>query len=180
MLKLKKKLGFAIGCGNFHIHVYGLPPFRTETDHQKTMSPGIQGIVLTMQCYDATLFTRGKYIVRPPDPNMLVSPVTDNAEIHKHGDCFPPTADDMLQQIVQETVNDPLIQIVLQRIIQDRVCPMLPKMDGHLCMYNGLLMRQNRPAIPQSMHQDIMHHIQGGHLAMEKCKKISSVLTRYK
>lgn len=33
-------------------------------------------------CSVVTLFTRGKYIVRPPEPNMLVSPVSDNAETH--------------------------------------------------------------------------------------------------
>lgn len=186
-------MGFAIGCGNFHSHVYGLPPFRTETDHQNKMSPRTQGIVLMMQCYDATLFTQGKYIVRPPEPNMLVSPVTDNAKTHIN------MATASLQHRMtccsklckrqwtilcyrlccRESFKTECVHVT-QNGWSKGVCSGFSSARGHLCMYNGLLMRQNRPAIPQSMHQDIMQHIHGGHLAMEKCKKRSSVLTRYK
>lgn len=145
------------------------------------MSPRIQCMMMVLQRYDFELiYTPGKYIVladalsRAPAPSsdMLVSPTTEDAETHINMvTASLPTSDVMLQQIVQETAKDPLLQKVSHQIQNGwskGVCPGFYSVRADLCMANGLMLRQNRIVIPQSMRQDMLRRIHEGHLGVEK------------
>ncbi|XP_061129807.1 uncharacterized protein K02A2.6-like [Syngnathus typhle] len=190
----KETLGLVFGCGKFHSYVYGLPTFTAETDHKplitirkknlNDMSPRIQRMMMALQRYDFELiYTPGKYIVladalsRAPAPNsgMLVTLVTDESETHINMvTASLPASDGMLQKIVQETAKDPLLQKVshhLQNGWSRGVCPGFYPVRADLCVADGLLLRQNRIVIPQSMRQDMLQRIHEGHLGVEKCKR---------
>ena len=141
-------------------------------------------MMLALQRYDFELiYTSGKYIVledalsRAPAPSsdMLVSPTTEDAETHVNiVTASLPTSDVMLQQIVMETVKDPLLQKVSHHIQNGwsrGVCPGFYLVHADLCVANGLVLGQNRIVIPQSMHQDMLQRIHEGHLGVEKWKR---------
>ena len=106
---------------------------------------------------------------------MVVSPTTEDAETHINMvTASLPTSDVMLQQIVQETVKDPLLQKVshhMQNGWSRGVCPGFYLVHADLCVANGLVLRQNRIVIPQSMRQDMLQRIHEGHLGVEKWKR---------
>ncbi|XP_013875375.1 uncharacterized protein K02A2.6 [Austrofundulus limnaeus] len=49
--------------------------------------------------------------------------------------------------------------------------PLFSHIRGELSHVDGLLLKQNRIVIPQSLQQDILHRIHEGHLGVEKCKR---------
>lgn len=178
----KETLGLVFGCGKFHSYVYGLPTFTAETDHKplisirkknlNDMSPRIQRMMMAWQRYDFDLiYTPGKHIVLAdtlsqapaPSSDVLVSPVSDDAETHVNMvTASLPTSDVMLHQIVQETAKDLLLQKVTHHIQNGWSrgdCPGFYPVRADLCTANGLLLRQNRIVIPQSMCQDMLQHM---------------------
>ncbi|XP_030587995.1 uncharacterized protein K02A2.6-like [Archocentrus centrarchus] len=190
----KETLGLVFGCGKFHSYVYGLPTFAVETDHKpliairkknlNDMSPRIQRLMMFLQRYDFELiYTPGKYIVladalsRAPAPSddTQCSPVSVDVEMHINMvTASLPASDVMLQQIAQETAKDPQLQKVIhlsQNGWSRGVCPGWYPVRADLCVANGLLLRQNRILIPQSMRRDMLQRIHEGHLGVEKCKR---------
>ncbi|XP_026050672.1 uncharacterized protein K02A2.6-like [Astatotilapia calliptera] len=190
----KETLGLVFGCGKFHSYVYGLPTFTAETDHKPLISirkknlnditPRIQRMMMVLQRYDFELiYMPGKYIVladalsRAPAPSgdRLVSTTAEEAETHVNMvTASLPASDVMLQQIVQETTKDSVLQKV-SHLIQNGwskgVCPGFYSVRADLCMANGLVLRQNQIVIPQSMRKDMLQRIHEGHLGVEKCKR---------
>ena len=75
---------------------------------------------------------------------MLVIPATDDAETHINMTTASlPTSGATLQQIVQETAEDPLLQKVSHHIKNGwskGVCPGFYPVRADLCMANGLLL----------------------------------------
>ncbi|KAK7933488.1 hypothetical protein WMY93_004384 [Mugilogobius chulae] len=190
----KETLGLVFGCGKFHSYVYGLPTFTAETDHKplisirkknlNDMSPRIQRMMMSLQRYDFELiYTPGKYIVladalsRAPAPNSETSEsiTAEDAEAHiKMITASLPATDSMLQQIVKETAMDSTLNKVTHCIRNDwtkGVCPQFFPVRAELCMSNGLLLRNNRIVIPQTMRKDMLHRLHEGHLGVEKCKR---------
>jgi len=51
------------------------------------------------------------------------------------------------------------------------VLPNYREVRGDLSVVDGMLLKQNRIVIPQSLRQDMLSRIHGGHLGMEKCKR---------
>ncbi len=179
------------GCGKFHSYAYGLPTF-TETDHKplisirkknlNDMSLRIQRMMMMLQRYDFELiYTPGKYTVladalsqAPTSSDMPVSSTTDDAETQISMVTASLQASDvMLRQIIQETAKDPLLQKVslhIQNGWSKGVCPQFYSVCADLCMDDGLVLRQNRIVVPQSMCQDMLQRIHERHLGTEKCK----------
>ncbi len=187
----KECLGLVFGLEKFHNYVYGLPTFTAETDHRpliaiiqknlNEMTPRIQRLMMKLQRYDFNLvYTPGKYLVladtlsRAPKRNCE-STTEGDVEIHVNmvRTAFP-VSDAKAKQIAEETRKDAELQAVIDNMCTGWLTSSPPKFQdirGDLCVVDGILLKQNRIVIPQSLRQDILHRIHEGHLGIEKCKR---------
>ncbi|KAL0151936.1 hypothetical protein M9458_052743, partial [Cirrhinus mrigala] len=183
----KECLGLVFGLEKFHNYVYGLPTFTAETDHHpliaiikknlNEMTPRIQRLMMKLQRYDFNLvYTPGKYLVladtlsRAPTQNSE-STTEEDVEIHMN---LVRTAFPKSKQIAEETRKDDELQAVIDNMYNGWLTSLSPKFHdirGDLCVMDGILLKQNRIVIPQSLRQDILHRIHEGHLGIEKCKR---------
>ncbi|KAL1264137.1 hypothetical protein QQF64_004492 [Cirrhinus molitorella] len=190
----KECLGLVYGVEKFHSYVYGLPTFVAETDHKpliaiikknlNEMSPRIQRLMMKLQRYDFELiYTPGKYIVladalsRATLQNEQMCESSAEADVTHHVNMVAdalPVSDAKSKQIAAETAKDRDLQMVIKHLNEGwprGVCSKYYNIRAELCVVKGLLLRQNRIVIPQSLRQEIMKRLHEGHLGAEKCQR---------
>ncbi|XP_057184972.1 uncharacterized protein K02A2.6-like [Triplophysa rosa] len=190
----KECLGLVYGVEKFHSYVYGLPTFVAETDHKpliaiikknlNEMSPRIQRLMMKLQRYDFDLiYTPGKYIVLA---DALSRATTQREKSHERSteadvtlhvsmvaDALP-VSDAKSKQIAAETEKDKDLQMVIKHLNEGwprGTCSQYYNIRTELSVVKGLLLRQNRIVIPQSLRPDMMRRLHEGHLGAEKCKR---------
>ncbi|RXN30291.1 retrotransposon-like family member retr-1 [Labeo rohita] len=187
----KECLGLVFGLEKFHNYVYGLPTFTAETDHRpliaiikknlNEMTPRIQRLMMKLQRYDFNLvYTPGKYLVLADTLSRASTQNSENTteedvEIHVNlvRTAFP-VSDAKSKQIAEETRKDDELEAVTDNMYNGWLVSSSPKFHDirdDLCVVDGILLKQNRIVIPQSLRQDILHRIHEGHLSIEKCKR---------
>lgn len=173
------------------MYVYGLSTFTAETDHcpliaiikknLNEMTPRIQRLMMKLQRFDFNLvYMRGKYLVLA---DTLSQAPTRNSESTTEGDveihvrmvhtAFP-VSDAKSKQIAEETKKDAELQAVIDNMYTGWLTSSSPRFQdirGDLCVVDGILLKQNRIVIPQSLTQDILHRIHEGHPGVVKCKR---------
>ncbi|XP_063055929.1 uncharacterized protein K02A2.6-like [Engraulis encrasicolus] len=187
----KECLGLAYGLEKFHCYVYGLPSFTVETDHRplvsiikknlNEMSPRIQRLIMKLQRYDFELiYTPGKHLVIAD--TLSRAPVMSEAsstekDIENHVNMIVqslPVSDVKTKQVRDELDRDTELQTVMKNMLTGwprGSCPKYFNIRAELSVANGLLLRDNRLVIPQSLRPEILRQIHEGHLGIEKCKR---------
>lgn len=187
----KECLGLAYGLEKFHCYVYGLPSFTVETDHRplvsiikknlNEMSPRIQRLIMKLQRYDFELiYTPGKHLVIAD--TLSRAPVMSEAsstekDIENHVNMIVqslPVSDVKTKQVRDELDKDTELQTVMKNMLTGwprGSCPKYFNIRAELSVANGLLLRDNRLVIPQSLRPEILRQIHEGHLGIEKCKR---------
>ncbi len=140
--------------------------------------------MMKLQRYDFELvYTPGKYIVVAdalsraslPDTGTQVPSTSEDVAVHVDTVMSSlPVSDVMLQKMVQEMGKDTTLKRVIDNLKDSwkkGSCPQYYPVRADLSVVNGLVLRQNRMVIPQSMRQDMLCRIHEGHLGVEKCKR---------
>ncbi len=73
-----------------------------------------------------------------------------------------PVSDAKAKQIAEETRKDAELKAVIDNMYTGWPTSSSPKFQdirGDLCVVDGILLKQNRIVIPQSLKQDILHRI---------------------
>ncbi|KAI7814577.1 hypothetical protein IRJ41_021834 [Triplophysa rosa] len=148
------------------------------------MSPRIQRLMMKLQRYDFDLiYTPGKYIVLA---DALSRATTQREKSHERSteadvtlhvsmvaDALP-VSDAKSKQIAAETEKDKDLQMVIKHLNEGwprGTCSQYYNIRTELSVVKGLLLRQNRIVIPQSLRPDMMRRLHEGHLGAEKCKR---------
>ncbi|XP_054864601.1 uncharacterized protein K02A2.6-like [Amphiprion ocellaris] len=188
----KETLGLVYGFEKFHSYVYGLPTFVAETDHKpliaiikknlSEMSPRIQRLMMKLQRYDFNLiYTPGKLIVladalsRATTQSKEQSSTETDVNVHVNLVAKSlPMSDMKSKQIAAETQKDTYLQRVMA-LLHGKwprgECQPYYNIRAELSVVNGLLLRQNRVVIPNSLREDMLKRLHEGHLGIEKCKR---------
>ncbi len=183
----KECLGLVYGVEIFHSYVYGLPTFVAETDHKQLiaiiknnlnqMSPRIQQLMMRLQRYDMELvYTQGKYIVladalsRAAVQSGKHDESSTDVEVIHHVNIVAeilPVTDAKLKKIAVETEKDRCLQQVIMHLNDGwprGECAQYHNIRTELSVVKGLLLRQNRIVIPQSMQEEMLKRLHEGHL----------------
>lgn len=190
----KECLGLVYGFEKFHSFVYGLPTFVAETDHKPLiaiikknlceMSPRIQRLMMKLQRYDFNLiYTPGKHLVladvlsRATTQNPSSKESSTETDVNLHVDLITetlPMSDMKSKQIAAETEKDGYLQKVIKHMKEGwrkGECQQYFNIRAELSLVNGLLLRNNRVVIPQSLRPEMLQRLHEGHLGIEKCKR---------
>ncbi|KAI7804246.1 hypothetical protein IRJ41_003255 [Triplophysa rosa] len=148
------------------------------------MSPRIQRLTMKLQRYDFDLiYTPGKYIVladalsRATTQREKSHERSTEADVTLHVNMVAdalPVSDAKSKQIAAETEKDKDLQMVIKHLNDGwprGTCSQYYIIRTELSVVKGLLLRQNRIVIPQSLRPDMMRRLHEGHLGAEKCKR---------
>ena len=188
----RETLGQLWGLERFHYFIYG-KHCTVNTDHKpleaifkKKLSScpeRLQGFVLRELKYDITV----KYVtgagVPIADALSRVSPQVASPnqlpqlDVHHVTKTIPATAA-RLQQIREETANDPILSKLLE-VVQNgwpdkrEKCPQVLhdywNFREELTIEDGILLKGNRIIIPTTLKQEMLNIVHHGHLGQEKC-----------
>ncbi|KAI7789577.1 hypothetical protein IRJ41_019347 [Triplophysa rosa] len=148
------------------------------------MSPRIQRLMMKLQRYDFDLiYTPGKYIVLADALSRVTTQReksherSTEADVTLHVNMVAdalPVSDAKSKQIAAETEKDKDLQMVIKHLNDGwprGTCSQYYIIRTELSVVKGLLLRQNRIVIPQSLRPDMMRRLHEGHLGAEKCKR---------
>lgn len=85
-----------------------------------------------------------------------------------------PVPDMKSKQITDETAQDTELQHVMESMSNGWFvgsCPLFYHIRGELSVVNGLLLKQDKIVISQTMRQEMLTRLHEGHLGIEKCKR---------
>ncbi|RXN33948.1 Retrotransposable element Tf2 type 1 [Labeo rohita] len=140
--------------------------------------------MMRLQRYDMELvYTQGKYIVLADALSRAAvrggehAESSTDSEVTHHVNMIAetlPVTDAKLKHIAVETEKDRCLQQVVTHLKNGwprGECAQYYNIRTELSMVKGILLRQNRIVIPQSLRQEMLKRLHEGHLGAEKCKR---------
>ena len=192
----KECLALVYACNKFETYLIGLDSFELQTDHKPlvplTMTKDLdqapvrcQRLLIRLRRFNAkVVFVPGKSLViadslsRNPLPHNE-DDVSLSEVIDKHIDtvesCYNVTSR-RLSAIKEDTVQDRQFQQVMSYVlngwpakVRNDLKP-YQQAQGELSVVNGLLVYQNRVAVPENQRQNCLKSLHDTHQGLNKCR----------
>ena len=165
-------MSIVFSCEKFREYVYGLR-FVVENDHKPLISisqralsksePRIQRFLLRLQCYN---FQLSSSEIKSDKMNYFFHSVIKSCQI----------SEDHLQQIITETQEDDILQLVVLQIQNGWVDPDTTKVKPYftvkdsLTLYKGLILKDSGVVVPLTLRSEILIILHQEHIGIERPK----------
>ena len=189
----KEMLAVVFGCTKFHDYIYGVPNVKVESDHKPLeailknplcQAPlRLQRMIMTVQKYSINVVYRpGKQLVLADTLSRAF--LQDDETLEEIFDVnalsIVSMSDEKLAQLKEATDTDTQLQQLSSMIragwppskrdVPKECLPFWNYRD-ELSLSDSIVFKGERVVIPKKMQQEMLIHIHGSHLGIEKCKR---------